>query len=123
QFEEGIDLRSLFLGGIILKEATLKKAQLEGVQLFHADLERSFLEYANLVSENMYMNLGIGVFFIVSFIALSGYTETKNAFASASFITMLLAIIFQIVGVVSEYLVIVSVFLTALSAFYLFRDR
>ena len=82
-----------------------------------------FLEYANLVSENMYMNLGIGVFFIVSFIALSGYTETKNAFASASFITMLLAIIFQIVGVVSEYLVIVSVFLTALSAFYLFRDR
>lgn len=81
-----------------------------------------FLEYGNYVSNNLYMNLGVGAFFIVSFITLMGYTEPKKAFATSSFITMILSFLFHTVGVLSEYLVAVFVIMTALSAFYLSKD-
>lgn len=81
-----------------------------------------FFEYSNRVTNHHFMNLGVMGFWIVAFVALSGYTEPKNAFAASSFISMVLSFIFFTVGLINEYIVLITTIGTALAAFYLFKS-
>jgi len=79
-----------------------------------------FFEYANSVTDNMFMNVTLMIFWVVTFISLKHYS-TEQAFSAASFICMILSTLLRITGLVSEYLVILFLIMTGLSIFVLSR--
>lgn len=59
-----------------------------------------FTEYANIVTDGIFIPLFVWMIFIVTFIASKNF-ETSKAFTLASFISMMIAIPFSVLNLVS----------------------
>lgn len=81
-------------------------------------------DYANTITNEYLGLLILMAFFVVIFISLKIYT-TERAFVTASFLTMLIAILFRVMNFVSNKIVFLFVILTAIAlvAVYLATDR
>lgn len=70
--------------------------------------------YMNQVTQDWFWNLMIIALFVISFIALKNYPSEK-AFAGASYIVATAAILMRTLGLVSEKIMFISIFMVGLS--------
>lgn len=78
-------------------------------------------DFANEATNNFFGIAILIMIFFVSFFSLKGY-ETPKAFAFASMITTIMAILLSVMGTVNGLAVLVCIVLTAFSVVYLFKQ-
>lgn len=82
-----------------------------------------FFRYANIVTGGWAMTLILVAVFFISFFSLKFY-PTHKAFAGASFITLIGAIIFRVLGFITDRVLILAVICVVVAVIWLhFADR
>lgn len=80
------------------------------------------LQYTNEVTNNWFGNLVILAIFVIVFLAMLN-RPVKEAFAAASFITLLLASFLYLMQILNELVLFICIFATAIGVIGLLRDK
>jgi len=83
---------------------------------------RSLFEYVQKVSDGWFFLMILLAIFIIVFISLKNYSNSK-AFASASFLCMILSIILRALGFISSTWMYLCIILVAVSVVWLHVDN
>lgn len=82
----------------------------------------SFFEYVQKVSDGWFFVMILFAIFIIMFISLKNYSNPK-AFASASFVCMILSIMMGVLGLISSTWMYLCIILVAVSIVWLHIDN
>lgn len=77
--------------------------------------------YANYSSGYMFGTLIVVAMFVIAFIAAKGNSPTEVSFAFSSYLTTIIAILLRVVMMVSDFIVIGMILITAVSTLLLAR--
>lgn len=81
-----------------------------------------YFRYSNVVTGDLFGALMLLAIFIILIARMKDYPSSK-AFASAAFVTALVAVFFRVIRIISDFVLIVAIFLVVVSIIVLQRDE